>query len=87
MVRRSGRGGRCLPVTAPPCACPCSPRPRAPALQVNCAWLGVASCVQLLIAMQLQFHSGHLEAAAVLAAAGLACLGAWVLLREHDTGG
>lgn len=42
--------------------------------------------MQALIAMQLQFHSGRLEAAAVLAAAGLACLGAWVLLREHDTG-
>ena len=38
------------------------------------------------IALKLQFAGPHLEAAAVLAAALLTCLGAYVLFREHDTG-
>lgn len=44
-----------------------------------------ASALQLLITLRLSFGP-HLEAAAVLAAAVFTCLGAYVLIREHDTG-
>lgn len=53
---------------------------------INAAWLSVATCVQLLIALKMPLAGSSLEVPAVLAAAGLSCLGAWVLLREHDTG-
>lgn len=41
--------------------------------------------MQLLISLRLSFGP-HLEAAAVLAAAVFTCLGAFALIREHDTG-
>lgn len=51
---------------------------------INTAWLSVAASVQLLISLRLSFGP-HLEAAAVLAAAVFTCLGAFALIREHDT--
>lgn len=42
--------------------------------------------MQLLISLRLSFGP-HLEAGAVLAAAVFSCLGAYVLIKEHDTGG
>ncbi|KAL4437254.1 hypothetical protein ABPG75_004393 [Micractinium tetrahymenae] len=52
---------------------------------VNTAWLSVATCVQLLIALKMPFGQSSLDVPAVLAAAAFTCLGAWVLFTEHDT--
>jgi hypothetical protein len=54
---------------------------------VNAAWLSVATAVQLLIALSLPMSGvGSLVPGAVALAALVACLGAYALLREHDTG-
>lgn len=51
---------------------------------VNTAWLSVAASVQLLIALQMGVAS--LEAASIMLATAVTCLGAYALFREHDTG-
>ncbi|EFN53001.1 hypothetical protein CHLNCDRAFT_137452 [Chlorella variabilis] len=50
---------------------------------VNTAWLSVAASVQLLIALQMGVAS--LEAASIMLATAVTCLGAYALFREHDT--
>lgn len=63
-----------LPAPAPSPARPDGSDPSAP-----------PAPLQLLIALKLSFGP-HLDVAAVLAAAAFTCVGAWALLREHDTG-